>query len=293
MERWAGSTLGTLVNFLCVSVDSSAERTAQKFVRELNLSHSIVGYCGSRLEFPKFPAQLGCGGLVIFDETSRIVVPATQSLNQVGLPAFWSADRILEAMVREDDEDDEEDKVDRERRLYRDMGELRYDLVNGGARPCQIPGGPEPGRKNQNKKADAPASKPPPKGVESGSVPSVGHALMDSEHDSCLSLIRSVSMERTLPSLLAVLSEFSEHFSHEEDLLSSSGYGSDSPKGLSPLDTHKQDHERIIRELEGMVERARERGGKAGEDDGRIIMDLFESHATEFDARYTEYLATF
>jgi hemerythrin len=290
MERWAGSNLGDLVNFLCVCVDPSAEHTAKTFVRELNLTKSIIGYCGSRKEFPTFPAQLGCGGLVIFDGSSRIVVPATQSLNQIGLPAFWNADNMLVAMVKEDDEEDEEDRLDRERRLYRDMDELRYDLVNGGARPCQIPGGP-PAQKIQKEAVEGASASDKEANAPLGAVPSVGHSGMDHEHESCASLIRMVASDRSFPALEELLSELVQHFEHEEKLLKDTGFGSEAPEGMSPLTTHKQDHERIIKAVKGMIEKAKVEG--VGEECGREIADLFENHAKEFDGRYTEYLATF
>mmetsp|Transcript_12719 Transcript_12719/g.25919 ORF Transcript_12719/g.25919 Transcript_12719/m.25919 type:complete len:282 (+) Transcript_12719:234-1079(+) len=281
MERWAGSKLGEKAHFLCVCVDPSAERVAKKFVKELNLQHCIVGYCASQEEFPTFPAQLGCGGLVIFDADGRIAMGKTQSLNEIGLPAFWNADHAIVALCDEDDEED--DAEDAQRRVYRDMNQLRYDVMNGGARPCQVPRDPNAGKEERQKKEEAAKSL--------GSVPSVGHDEMDHEHEECTKLIQKIEKEKSIRAFEDLLTELVEHFAHEENLLKEKGFGSNAPSALSPLITHTQDHKRIIMVVGQMLERAKQRG--VWDSCAHELANIFETHATQFDARYEEYLATF
>ena len=117
MERWAGSKLGEQVrvpsnerpherlslnytneiynkqsHFLMVCVDELPERTARQFVSEYNLQHVQIGYCGSQREYPPFPGQLGCGGLVIFDRDGRIAVAKTSSFNEIGVKAWFQGE---------------------------------------------------------------------------------------------------------------------------------------------------------------------------------------------------------
>lgn len=128
---------------LCVKNDAA--------LRKMHLL--VTRFALSQEEFPTFPAQLGCGGLVIFDADGRIAMGKTQSLNEIGLPAFWNADHAIVALCDEDDEED--DAEDAQRRVYRDMNQLRYDVMNGGARPCQVPRDPNAGKEERQKKEEA------------------------------------------------------------------------------------------------------------------------------------------
>ena len=73
-----------------------------------------------------------------------------------------------------------------------------------------------------------------------------------------------------------------------------SGFGAGAMAGLSPLDSHKTDHKRILdfanAQLESAVEAAKKAesgvGPFVGEDCAKKIAGFFEVHATEFDSRY-------
>jgi len=114
---------------------------------------------------------------------------------------------------------------------------------------------------------------------------------MDDEHEQCAVLIQRIEKERSLEAMEEFLKELVEHFEHEEKLLAETGFGSTAPAGLSPLITHTQDHKRIIRVVGQMLAIAKVEGINEG--CVKELAELFETHAVEFDSRYTEYLATF
>ena len=78
-------------------------------------------------------------------------------------------------------------------------------------------------------------------------VPSVGVKSMDHEHHQCEQTLSSLLEAPTSKNLERFLVVLKKHFDHEEHLMESYGVGaSASVNGLSPLDSHKQDHERIL-----------------------------------------------
>ncbi|GMI03951.1 hypothetical protein TrLO_g6706 [Triparma laevis f. longispina] len=294
MERWAGSKLGEKAYFLMVCVDPAAERTARKFVSEYDLKHVIVGFCGAQNEYPPFPGQLGCGGLVLFSPGGRIAVPKTPSYNQIGLKAWFTADCAIATLCDEDDEGDDEEDV--KHRLYRNMNELRLDLQNGGVGVIAA----KEEAQSKNPTSTSVIEKEKKKAL--GSVPRVGHDLMDEEHEHCAALFQQLEREPSVEVFEALVREMQEHFEHEEQLLKQTGFGSASPAGLSPLITHSQDHKRIITTANAMLEAARAAArvkGKGGDfasvlrGGAKELAELFVAHATQHDSRYVEYLATF
>lgn len=281
MERWAGSKLGQdHCHFVMVSVDGAAARVAELFVRTYGLRHARIGYAAGRASAPPFPAQLGCMGLVIFDAEGSIVTSRSPALNEVGVKAFATVDATVAALCFEDDDDD--DVADAASRVYQSMRELQEDVFDPpGCRPAAPVGQVQPGW--------APvAPPPPPPPTRLGAVPSVGHAGMDTEHEECAVAFAKLKSERTAAALAALVSELASHFDHEEALLKASGFGAGVPDGLSPLVSHAADHKRILG-----VARAEQRTAGAGpvrEGCAEDLAALFEAHATQFDARYEEYV---
>ena len=100
--------------------------------------------------------------------------------------------------------------------------------------------------------------------------------------------------QRTVESLRDLISLLTHHFEHEEVLMQESGFGAGAPAGLSPLESHKTDHARILDLAEVQLSLAREAAKKAGGGSppfvpagcAKTIADLFEVHATQFDSLY-------
>lgn len=76
MVAWAAEARFAKVGFVCVCVDPNALSTAEEF-QELYFEGApetlINGYIDSSDDFPKFDAQLGCQGFIIFNSSHDIV----------------------------------------------------------------------------------------------------------------------------------------------------------------------------------------------------------------------------
>ncbi|CAE8585000.1 unnamed protein product [Polarella glacialis] len=80
MVAWARGGQFANTCFMCVCVDPNALGTAKEFSQLYFASapESLVnGYIDGREDFPKFQAQLGCQGFIIFNSKHQIVAPST------------------------------------------------------------------------------------------------------------------------------------------------------------------------------------------------------------------------
>jgi hemerythrin len=321
MEKWAGSSLGSHVHFLMVCVDPDPERTAESFIATYGLKNTIVGYCQSRQDFPTFPAQLGCQGLVVFDSAGAIAVPCSPALNRVGVSAFKKVDAVIVTLAEDAGVDEDDLEPDSARpRVYGSAQELQEDLYNAAvaeqnrvrAATCAAASGKRPAEEACNvapeeryKAAEAEArqgtghQQQQQRRRKLGQVPSVGHAEMDLEHSRCALAFDRLQRERSTSALGDLIELLAAHFKHEEELMVASGFGAQAPAGLSPVVSHKTDHERILQaateHFEEALDAAMESEDAVGpfvkEDCAAKISLLFETHAKEFDARYEGHLS--
>ncbi|KAL7551764.1 hypothetical protein ACHAWF_014953 [Thalassiosira exigua] len=77
------------------------------------------------------------------------------------------------------------------------------------------------------------------------SIPSVGIPTMDKEHEECEEALSRLLLSPTVQTLTHVMEVLTEHFSHEEMLMRSSGFGKPEAP-FSPYAGHVKDHERIL-----------------------------------------------
>jgi len=278
------------------------------FKETYGLEKTKVGFCVGRQDYPPFSAQLGCQGLVIFDGEGRIAVGCSPALNRVGVVAFKKVDATVLTLA-EDCGMDESDLVDGEARVYATSQELQGDVFDSNMRAEERRrnAAKRPAPQEKNPLCAVPPEKrcPPVRDDASdekkrlGEVPSVGHDEMDHEHAACADAFERLERERTVEALRDLISLLTHHFEHEEALMQSSGFGAGAPAGLSPLESHKTDHARILDLAEAQLSLARELAKKAGGGSGpfvpascaKSIADLFEVHATEFDSRYEGILS--
>jgi len=136
-------------------------------------------------------------------------------------------------------------------------------------------------------------------------VESVGVDDMDDEHHECVNAINNLILERSLAALQDVLGAVSDHFEHEENLLSEHLYHDcddmNSAEGgfnafASMKRSHFQDHKRIIAALEAAVASVSRPGVDVHEKglvNNEIITDIkkdFEEHASRYDSTYAASL---
>lgn len=303
-----------------VCVDQDPYGTSIRFMIEFGLNGVKMGFCAERRDFPSFPAQLGCQGLIVFDANGKITVGCSPSLNQIGPRAFKSVDAVLATMVEDADEDWENN--DEMTRVYKDINELRNDvrLLQAGAsdrasklKRIRPKGGPKDGvtssttsssnssssstclppeERYQNRVKEQIESGPLPtdKTTSLSLVPSVGHTVMDEEHEACSSSLTRLESQQTVEALEAVIKILSDHFDHEVEMLRLTGFGLGSAIGLSPLDSHIADHENIIKYAQSELQKALAKGGKLSDECSKTLINHFVRHANDFDSRYEDFL---
>lgn len=129
---------------------------------------------------------------------------------------------------------------------------------------------------------------------ELSNPPTVNNAVMDREHEECVQAVNTLAQVRSLAALKTVLYTFAEHFEGEEELMEEKKFGG-APGAFSAVVGHKEDHSRIIRAIEDVVQRVEaEKGFKTGtlitDADLKMIGSLFEDHAQNFDMLYAGLL---
>jgi len=299
-----------------VCVDQDPYGTSIRFMIEFGLNGVKMGFCAERRDFPPFPAQLGCQGLIVFNANGKIIVDRSPSLNKIGPRAFKSVDAVLATMVEDADEDWENN--DEMTRVYKDINELRNDvqLLQAGAsdRASKLKQLRSKGRSKdgvdssttssssskclppeeryQNRVKEQTESDPQPtdKTTSHSLVPSVGHTVMDEEHEACSSSLTRLESQQTVEALEAVIKILSDHFDHEVEMLRLTGFGSGSAIGLSPLDSHIADHENIIKYAQSELQKALATGGKLSDECSKTLINHFVRHANDFDSRYEDFL---
>lgn len=131
---------------------------------------------------------------------------------------------------------------------------------------------------------------------------------MDEEHERCADAMEVLCRERTLPSLQRVLSEFTAHFRHEEEMLDEHLYAAVAPGSSgsgalggfsadgSARKSHFADHKRILDEIRQECDAAVVR---LAEEDAAVVSECFaakvvlefERHADQYDGHYAERMA--
>lgn len=116
----------------------------------------------------------------------------------------------------------------------------------------------------------------PEEGVLDVKAPeSVGVSSMDHEHDACWNALQTLRTDSTVASLEALRAEMSAHFTHEEALMETSGFGGDGG-AFSARTGHVKDHKRILEEIDEALNKA-----KAGEKQ-KLRPEVYSQMATTF-----------
>lgn len=114
---------------------------------------------------------------------------------------------------------------------------------------------------------------------------SIGHAAVDQEHELLIGQINRLYGQLSLPmdsiaieAMLADIQEdISAHFALEELLMQEAGY--------AEYETHKQDHERLLDQIQDMIFHFTEDPDSGKELLAKRLSDWFSHHFKGFDAR--------
>mmetsp|Transcript_115562 Transcript_115562/g.326688 ORF Transcript_115562/g.326688 Transcript_115562/m.326688 type:complete len:392 (-) Transcript_115562:346-1521(-) len=133
-------------------------------------------------------------------------------------------------------------------------------------------------------------------------VASVGHDMMDAQHNTCIRALEALWQDLTVKSLKRAREELQAHFSDEEMLLQESRFGQtadlnpDSNKAtndFSAFASHTADHKRIIAladealsSLRNVCEASDAHGGTVPKQVVASLCKAFAEHAEMYDALY-------
>jgi len=104
MTAWAASGKFPNAAFLCICVDPEAFLTAKEFA-QLYFGRApktlVNGFIDSQSDFPKFQAQLGCQGFIIYDSQQKLVTTKTLSFDEYRNRAFLDVEGRLSPLLQE------------------------------------------------------------------------------------------------------------------------------------------------------------------------------------------------
>ncbi len=182
------------------------------FDRMVGFKYATNCYIPSRQYLPRGYGQLGCSGFVVADGRGNFISRKTRAFLEYGEGAF----RHVESILAEELKVSHGPKVSKE--------------VSAGSAPSCI--------SMEGRGEDIKASV---------SVPSIGIASMDDEHDRCARALEDLLEKLSIEALSTAIDEIQRHFRHEEDLLIRYKFGGSVSDPFSALHSHFQDHRTIVK----------------------------------------------
>lgn len=216
MNTWS-TKLGSSAQFLCICVETM--KIAVLFRQFTGTSMNALMDPSAP---PTFPAQLGCQGFVIIDAEGKFITTRSASFLELSDAAFLDVERkLLEAGQAQ-------------------LSSLSPDTVV--FQPSSATRDSSPSESKETFPA------------ELYSLPRVGYADMDAEHEKITAALSDLLKAPSLKKMEIVKNEFYEHSESEEALLEKLGFGDGG--ALSALKSHADDHARIIALMDDALKNA-------------------------------------
>ncbi len=302
---------------VCVEGGGRAERVGREFQRSYFDGTSVVnGFVDDDDDFPRFPCQLGCQGLVVVDARGRFATLRSPAYLEHREAAYDAVERMLEPLIA----------AAETRRRAAKAPRLDVDV------DMDPPGTPErnlaPGEASSASDASASASATdatraspsspdatstaPPRQVArfskhackgdahalddddddataSFEIPAVGVDVVDDEHDELHALLKTALATRSPRDVLSLGSAFATHATHEEALMRASGFA-DGEGAFSAAASHAKDHDRLVASATTAATTLEEDGKVAAAAIRHLGRSIIE-HAVTFDASYAAFVA--
>lgn len=217
METWATlSPYGDKVQYLCVCVEQPPNGlyVCKLFANMFSFDKAVNAYIPGRSYMPVGYGQLGCSGFIVVDGQAQFISRKSKAFLDYGEEAFRDVERMVQM----------------------ELQRLNVDEATTTTPSSQSKEEHSTTSQNESKKETIVSIECPS---------SVGDAAMDEEHQECTTAINYLLQNPTQEALTEVIQVLEEHFRHEEDLLRDNGFGSDTDP-LSPLVSHRKDHDRIL-----------------------------------------------
>uniref|UniRef100_A0A6U9ZBN9 Hemerythrin-like domain-containing protein n=1 Tax=Pseudo-nitzschia australis TaxID=44445 RepID=A0A6U9ZBN9_9STRA len=242
MQKWAATIPS--VQFACVCVESAQVAAAFHRMFRFDEAPLLVNcYIPSRNYMPVGYGQLGCSGFVVSDAKGNFVSRKTMAYLQHGERAFGFVESLLEDLVPD---------------LYGVNDHCNYSNQhsningngNGNSNDSDNNNDNDSNNNNSNKQKRKTATKATTATTTSATrttikpPESVGVDAMDEEHRICTDSFNRAAKDPTVETLEELHDILKSHFDHEEELISKH---TSSKGSFSSLDSHRMDHQRILR----------------------------------------------
>jgi hemerythrin len=276
MEAWAASDRFRNILFLCINVDepmSEAQAASNKFIHDLNLLQSTIGFVEERPAF----GQLGCSGFIVADKFGDVILPRSPAYLQYGHHAFLWMERFLVSL---------ESKAS--------------ELTSNS--PSQ------PNKKTANTEAETDSTKRNNVGTQdflkllNSSLKKTSIKSMDDDHAICFDLLAELvsKKEQKKSEALQLLDELhnhlQDHFEQEEFFMDKCKYGG-GRKGMG-FEGHRNDHNAILHRISAYITTLRNSKSTNSKElvekkfiEDSFILDLAKAlhhHIEAYDSLYSE-----
>ena len=258
------------VNFVSICVDNQPKRVAREFQSLYFDGASIVNtFIKDREDFPNFPTQLGCQGLIVLEDNGKFATIRSSAFLDYREDAFEFVERMLEPLIA---------MGATARREVSSSGESSPLEKDSSALVISATRATKPIVFVENACSDVPVALDGERYcITDLRLPSVCHQCMDYEHLVIEKLMHTAIQNRDPSDVHALMTEFIEHTAHEEDLIRSSGFGScGGNRNFSAVDSHALDHKAIARLGKSTIETVDSAGKVTKAAVGRLCRRIFE-----------------
>jgi hemerythrin len=301
LDELAGSKeYGEKFNFILICC--AGPGLAPVFGTRLQLKHVTNTVT---LDQPQW-GQLGCNGFIILDENGDVKLKKTLAFLQFRERAFQQVLELMNAMLSKSDTafsaalktknyvmTGSGDTCDDDGEWSTEKASSSKCSNNNENGACDNSSGGKCGDGKSNQQSIQPLA----------NIISVNVGVLDDEHELCANALARLSNDLNVDAVKNLFNIYTQHFTHEEELLDEHLYKSiankrnKSPTGFSAdanvRKSHYTDHARLLKCLKTEITRLESmKGGQCSISFVNKVLRDFENHANLYDDAYAESLSS-
>jgi hemerythrin len=231
--------------FVTVCVDSQKPEPVAREFQNLYFgtpggSSSIINaFIEERDDYPKFPTQLGCQGLLLLDCEGRIATMRSPAFLDFREKAFEDVEHLLEALIA----------TGKAQQVATSSSEslVSSEHVNLEGRLTSIASFSLNACSEEAVTLDEEWSDP------DFQLPLIQHESIDQEHLVLEDLMRTAVRTQETRDVQALQIFFMQHSEHEEAIMRRSGFAAEREGNFSAIESHTRDHKNIVNFAESIL----------------------------------------
>lgn len=231
--------------FVTVCVDSQKPEPVAREFQNLYFgspggsSTIINAFIEERDDYPKFPTQLGCQGLLLLDCEGRIATMRSPAFLDFREKAFEDVEHLLEALIA----------TGKAQQVATSSSEslVSSEHVNLEGRLTSVASFPLNACSEEAVTLDEEWSDP------DFQLPLIQHESIDQEHLVLEDLMRTAVRTQETRDVQALQIFFMQHSEHEEAIMRRSGFAAERERNFSAIESHTRDHKNIVNFAESIL----------------------------------------